>query len=76
MTEATIHDDARDALALIRACLDDDADAAMAIYDNCDLRGVLGILSGITAEGLVLGKGEDGARGWLDRMQRRAAGEA
>ncbi len=75
MTDTTIRDDARDALALIRACLDDAADAAMVIYDNCDLRGVLGILSGITAQGLILGKGEDGAREWLDRMQRRAAGE-
>jgi len=71
MIDAAVRDDARDALALIRACLDDDADAAMVIYDNCDLTGVLGIVTGIAADGLIRIEGEDGAREWLDRMRRR-----
>jgi hypothetical protein len=76
MTDTTIRDDARDSLALIRACLDDDIDAAEVIHGNCDLHGVLGIVTGIAAQGLVQARGEDGAREWLDRMQRRAAPEA
>jgi hypothetical protein len=71
MTDATIHDDGRDAIALIRACLDDDITAAKVICDNCDLEGVLAIMTGIAAEGLTGTKGEDGAREWLDRMQRQ-----
>jgi hypothetical protein len=72
MIDATIHDDARDAIALIRACLDDDIAAARVIHDNCDLGGVLMIVTGMAAEGLARIYGEHGAREWLDRMQRRA----
>jgi hypothetical protein len=71
MIDTTIRDDARDGLALIRACLDDDIDAAEVIYDNCDLAGVLGIVTGIAAQELIRTMGEPGAREWLIRMQRQ-----
>jgi hypothetical protein len=76
MIDTAIQDDARDGMALIRACLNDDADAAQIIYDNCDLAGVLGIVTGVAAQGLIALYGEDGARGWVDRMQRHAADES
>lgn len=71
MIDATIHDDARDAIALIRACVDDDHAAAQVIHDNCDLGGVLAIITGMAVGALLDKYGEDGAREWLDRMQRK-----
>jgi hypothetical protein len=68
---ASIHDDTRDALAMLRACFDGDVEGAYAIGDNCDLMGVLAIICGITAGALIEARGEDGARAWLDRQQRR-----
>jgi hypothetical protein len=56
------NDDTRDAIALIRACLDDDTEAAEVITGNCDLGGVLAVVTGLAAEGLVCIKGEAGAR--------------
>jgi hypothetical protein len=71
MTDVTVHDDARDAVALIRACLDDDIDAAKTIRDNCDLGGVLAIMTGLAAQAIVSLDGETGARKWLDHIQRQ-----
>ena len=76
MTDTAINDDGRDAIALLRACLDDDTAAAKVIQDNCWLSGVLAVMTGIAAQGLIGTKGEDGAREWLDRMQRQGAIEA
>ena len=76
MIDITIHDDARDAIALIQACLDDDVAARKVIHENCDERGVLMIMTGVAAQGLVLIHGEDGAREWLNRMRRQEASEA
>lgn len=73
MPTTTIHDDARDAIALIRACLDGDAEAAEVIQGNCDLAGVLAITTGIAAEALTQARGEAGARKWLDRTQRQGS---
>ena len=74
MTEDTLLGDARDAIAMLRACLDDDVEAAKAIGDNCDLVGVLAIVCGITTGQLVRDYGEDGTRRWLDRKAAEAAG--
>lgn len=62
-----ILDDYRDAIALTRACLDRDEDAAKAISDNCDQVGVLLALSAIAAYALRDAHGcEHHAREWLD----------
>jgi len=70
MIDTTIHDDGRDAIALIRACLDGDTAAAKVIHDNCDLGGVLAVVTGIAVQALIGDEGEDSAREWLDRLQR------
>jgi hypothetical protein len=64
-----IDDDARDAIALIRACLEDDMEASQVIYDHCDLVGVLAIITGIATQGLIEDKGEDGTREWLTDLR-------
>jgi hypothetical protein len=76
MNEITIHDELRDGLALIRACLDNDVAAAEVISNNCDLVRVLSIVTGIAVQALIDSKGEDGTRAWLDRWQHELTSEA
>jgi hypothetical protein len=69
----TIHDDERDALALMLACLGGDGEAGKVIGDNCDLAGVLAVVTGIALGVLTQAEGLDGAREWLEFFQRQAA---
>lgn len=63
-------DDARDALALVRAYIDDDDHAIDAVLGACDLGGVIGFLIAWQAETLTIAKGgETGLRRWLDHIQ-------
>jgi hypothetical protein len=71
--DATIHDDTRDAIALLTACINDDTDAATVIHQNCDLDGVLAIITGIAISALVEQHGEDGTR---EMLARKAAEES
>ncbi len=76
MTDTAIHDDARDAIAYLRACINDDIESAEVIQNNCDLEGVLAIVAGMLAGWLVDEGGKDGALVLLDRMLRRNLGRS
>lgn len=70
---AAIHDDTRDALALLLACLNEDEGAEELIAANCNMRGVLAIMTSMTVGAFVESFGEDGARKEIKRAIRKEA---